>query len=475
MTDSLWTSEELARATRGALSGPFFEVSDVAIDSRQVKKGDLFVAISGEKFDGHDFVASALAQGAAGAVVSHRPADVPTDAPLLVVYDTMTALRDIAIAARARSTATIVAVTGSVGKTGTKDSLKAALSVFGETHASLGNLNNHIGAPLSLARLPLSAAYAVLELGMNHAGEISDLSRLVRPHLCIVTNVEATHIGHFPGIDAVAEAKGEIFEGMRAGHGIAVLNLDNAQYGLLRERAEAAGVERIVTFGRHETADVRLVGCESDAAGSRIVASIDGKLLAYTIDAIGAHWAFNSVGVLACVHALGLDVRQASLAIRSVTAKAGRGRQERIAVGGGSALLIDESYNASPASVGAALDVLAMMKPATGGRRIAILGDMLELGDRTAEMHRELADKAATSADAVFTVGPLMRSLRDALPSERRGGHADASEDMAPVAAAAVQPGDIVLVKGSLGTRMAPIVTAIRALATPRPRAANGH
>ncbi|UUX49095.1 UDP-N-acetylmuramoyl-tripeptide--D-alanyl-D-alanine ligase [Nisaea acidiphila] len=460
---ALWTSDELKRATRGTLHGPAFEIADLVIDSRKVTPGCLFVALPGERVDGHDFVGAALEAGAAAALVGRIPAGLEANAPLLEVEDVLGGLRDIAAAARARTGATVLAVTGSVGKTGTKDSLAAALSVFGEVHASAGNLNNHIGAPLSLARLPQTADYAVLELGMNHLGEISELTRLVRPDLTIITNVEETHIGHFRDVEQIAEAKSEIFEGLKEDEGLAVLNRDNAHFYFCAERAEATGA-RIVSFGRSEDADVRLIGAECGPEGSNIVVRVEGRQLVYRIDGIGMHWAFNSVGVLACIHALGLDLQKAARAIREVSAKAGRGKQEEIAFDDASLLLIDESYNASPASVTAALDVLSMTKPKGAGRRIAVLGDMLELGDRAEFLHLDLLAKVCGSADLVFTVGPMMDQMIRNLPPMLVGGHGATAEEVAPMVAAELEDGDVVLVKGSLGMGMAPIVAAIRAL-----------
>lgn len=464
MTASLWTSDELVKATRGTLHGPAFEIADLVIDSRKVTPGCLFVALPGERVDGHDYVATALQSGAAAALVSRVPEALNSDACLLVVNDVLDGLWDIARAARARSSATVLAVTGSVGKTGTKDTLAAALAVFGSVHASAGNLNNHIGAPLSLSRLPRDADYAVLELGMNHLGEISALTRLARPDLAIITNVEETHIGHFRDLEQIAEAKSEIFEGLEQDRGLAVLNRDNAHFYFCADRAEAAGA-RIVSFGRSEDADIRLIGAECGSDGSNIVVRVAGRQLAYRIDGIGMHWAFNSVGVLACIHALGLDLNKASKAIRDVTAKAGRGRQEKIAFGENGLLLIDESYNASPASVTAALEVLAMTKPTASGRRIAILGDMLELGERSDFLHLELLAKVCASADLVFTVGPLMGRMGHNLPPMLYGGHGATADDVVPLVIDTLCEGDVVLVKGSLGMAMAPIVGAIRDIA----------
>ena len=464
MTAPLWTSDELVKATRGTLSGPAFTIEDLVIDSRKVTPGCLFVALPGERVDGHDYVGAALQDGAAAALVSRIPNGLHGDAPLLLVEDVLAGLWDIALAARARSSATVLAVTGSVGKTGTKDSLAAALSVFGSVHASAGNLNNHIGAPLSLSRLPQDAEYAVLELGMNHIGEISALTRLVRPDLAIITNVEETHIGHFRDLEQIAEAKSEIFEGLEKDSGLAVLNRDNAHFYFCADKAEATGA-RIVSFGRSEDADVRLIGADCGPDGSDIVVRVDGRQLAYRIDGIGPHWAFNSVGVLACIHALGLDLDEAAKAIRDVTAKAGRGRQEDIAFGDVGLLLIDESYNASPASVTAALDVLAMAKPKGTGRRIAVLGDMLELGERSEFLHLDLLAKVCGSADLVFTVGPMMGQLGRNLPPMLFGGQGATAGEVAEQVISQLSEGDVVLVKGSLGMGMAPIVGAIRGLA----------
>ncbi|WP_193182839.1 UDP-N-acetylmuramoyl-tripeptide--D-alanyl-D-alanine ligase [Nisaea sediminum] len=463
MTEMLWTSDELEQATRGTLHGPAFEIADLVIDSRKVTPGCLFVALPGERVDGHDYVGSALEAGAAAALVSRIPAGLGADAPLLEVKDVLGGLRDIAAAARKRCKATVLAVTGSVGKTGTKDSLAAALAAFGSVHSSAGNLNNHIGAPLSLARLPKDTEYAVFELGMNHLGEISELTRLVRPHLTIITNVEETHIGHFRDVEQIAEAKSEIFEGLEKDRGLAVLNRDNAHFYFCAERAEAVGA-KIVSFGRSEDADVRLIGAECGPDGSNIVVRVEGRQLVYRIDGIGLHWAFNSVGVLACMHALGLDLQTAARAIREVSAKAGRGRQEEIALGETGLLLIDESYNASPASVTAALEVLAMTKPKDSGRRIAVLGDMLELGDRSEFLHLDLLAKVCGAADLVFTVGPMMDRLARNLPPILLGGSGNSAAEVADMVTEQLEDGDVVLVKGSLGMGMAPIVAAIRAL-----------
>jgi UDP-N-acetylmuramoyl-tripeptide--D-alanyl-D-alanine ligase len=351
-----------------------------------------------------------------------------------------------------------------------------ALSAAGATHASGGNLNNHIGAPLSLSRLPRDAAYAVLEMGMNHAGEIAPLSRMIRPHVAIVTNVAPVHIEFFKTERDIALAKAEIFEGMELG-GVAVLNLDNEWHPVLAECARANGVERVIGFGRSTDAEIRLIKLKSDVDGSLVDVEIDGQALSYQIDAVGAHWAFNSIGVLACAYALGLDMEASAAAIRRISAGRGRGGQVDIDLtSGGSFRLIDESYNASPAAMRAAFAVLAMTPPRGAGKRIAILGDMRELGSRSTDLHAELADDLlAALPGRVFTVGPLMRALRARLPRAIRGVHGDMSADIADVIAAEVRPGDVLLVKGSLGTNMAPIVAAIEALAEPQRLLVNGR
>jgi UDP-N-acetylmuramoyl-tripeptide--D-alanyl-D-alanine ligase len=476
MTAGLWTDTEARQATDGTVSGASWIASGVVIDSRKVGPGDLFVALPGDRVDGHDFVGAALAKGAAAAMVERVPDGLDPDAPLLLVEDVLTGLTRLGTAARSRSTATVVGVTGSVGKTGTKEALARALSVAGETHVSAGNLNNHIGAPLSLARLPRSAEYAVLEMGMNHAGEIAPLSRMIRPHLAIVTNVASVHIEFFDSERDIALAKAEIFEGMEPG-GIAVLNVDSEWYPLLAERARACGVDRVIGFGRSAEAEVRLVDAKSNRDGSMVEGLIDGRSFQYQLDAIGAHWAFNSIGVLACAHGLGLDIEASAAAIAAVSAGRGRGGQVLINLAsGGSICLIDESYNASPAAMRAAFSVLGLVGATGAGRRIAVLGDMRELGEHGTDLHAELADELlAVSPDRVYTVGPLMRALRARLPKSIRGLHGDISTDFADQLAADLSDGDVVLVKGSLGTNMAPIVAAIEALSEPLRLVANGR
>lgn len=464
---ALWTRTDAVAATQGRPVGADWSATGIAIDSRKVEPGDIFVALPGERVDGHDYVAPALRCGAAAALVSRIPSGLD-DAPLLVVDDVMDGLEDLARAARARSTARIVAVTGSVGKTGTKEMLAAALSACGKTVASVGNLNNHIGAPLSLARLPADCDFAVFELGMNHADEIRPLSRLVAPHAAIITNVEPVHIEFFDGIDGIADAKAEILEGLEPS-GVAVLNADNASYERIRSRARDLGVDRIVTFGRDARCDVRALAIEPTEDGTRVTAAIAGVETSWTVGGIGEHWGFNSIGVVAVLHALKVEIAPCLSHLSAVSAMRGRGGQVRIAtVDGGSALLIDESYNASPPAVRAALSVFA---GTPGNRRILVLGDMRELGDTAPAAHAGLKDAVdAAKPDEIYLCGQAMAHLRDALGAERVTAWAETADELADAVAGSVADGDVVLIKGSLAMGMKAIVSALEAAGAPAPR-----
>jgi UDP-N-acetylmuramoyl-tripeptide--D-alanyl-D-alanine ligase len=393
-----------------------------------------------------------------------------------VVADTLQGLQDLGGAARARTPAKFVAVTGSVGKTSTKEALKASLEPFGRTYASVGNLNNHWGAPLSLARMPRDTEYGVFELGMNHANEITPLSRLVKPQVAIITNVEAVHIEFFPSVAEIADAKAEIMDGMDA-QGTVVLPRDNPHFDRLAAHARRRGIADIVTFGS-DAADARLIDCVVSPTGSRITAEVMGRRVNYALGLPGLHQARNSLAVLAAVQALGLDVAAAAAALGGLAALKGRGAREQLMLVSGPITLLDESYNASPASVRAALSLLSASQPEGNGRRIAILGDMRELGDAGPMLHRELMpDIVAAGVDCVFLVGPIMRELHAILPQQIRAGHwAESTEVIQPLLGS-LRAGDVVLVKGSLGTRMAPIVEAMRAVdqaTVKRPKAANG-
>jgi UDP-N-acetylmuramoyl-tripeptide--D-alanyl-D-alanine ligase len=457
MSKELWTAAAIAAATGGRASGDW-SVSGISIDSRTVQPGELFIALRGPNHDGHDFVPDALGRGAA-ALVDRRPLRAGDGAPLIVVDDTMAALCALGRAARARSTARIAALTGSVGKTGTKEALRLALSAQAPTHASAASHNNHWGVPLSLARAPRAAVYAVYELGMNAPGEIAALTRLVRPQVALITAIAPAHLGFFPSIEAIAEAKGEIFQGLEPA-GIAVLNADDPQYPRLAALAEAAGCARVIGFGAAERAAARLVDVRLEAQGSDVAMALDGRPLAFRIAAPGKHWVSNSLAVVACAFALGADPATAARALAAFTPPAGRGRQHRVPVPGGEFTLIDDSYNANPASLGAALRVLG----SASGRKLAALGEMLELGAHAPRLHAELAlPIAACGAHKVYTAGPAMRHLHEALPPERRGRHVADAGELVPLLQAELRPGDTLLVKGSLGMRMGRIVEALLA------------
>ena len=463
MTAVLWSAAEMAAAMRAERAGPLPQgVTGISIDSRTLAAGEACFAIQGDARDGHDFVAAALARGAALAVVAaDRRAAMPADAPLLVVADVLQGLIDLAKASRARSTARIVAVTGSVGKTSSKEALRVALSADGETHASAASYNNHWGVPLSLARMPARAAYGVFEIGMNHAGEITPLVKLVRPHVAIVTTIEPVHLEHFGSLEAIADAKAEIFAGVEPG-GSAVLNRDNAQYARLAAAARAAGVSRIVRFGEHAEADARLVKLALLADGSTVRATILGDDVTYKLGAPGRHVAINSLAVLAAAKLAGADLALAAIALAGLEPPSGRGARVALTLAGGTATLIDESYNANPASMRAALALLAQTPVGARGRRIAVIGDMLELGPEGAAMHAALAEMIADcKVDLVFCSGPLMRALWDALPAALRGAYAPDSAALQPQVLAAIEAGDAVMIKGSLGSRMGPIVRAL--------------
>ncbi|HEV2550782.1 MAG TPA: UDP-N-acetylmuramoylalanyl-D-glutamyl-2,6-diaminopimelate--D-alanyl-D-alanine ligase [Stellaceae bacterium] len=453
----LWTASEAAVATGGRNTRDW-SATGVSIDSRTIASGDFFVALAGPNFDGHDFVKDALAKGAAAAMVAHVPAGVAETAPLLIVADTMAALEALGRASRHRTAAQAVGVTGSVGKTGTKEALRRAFERQGATFASVGSFNNQWGVPLSLARMPRETAFGIFEMGMNHAGEIDALSRLVEPHVAVITTVEPVHLGHFPSIEAIADAKAEIFTGM-APSGAAVLNRDNPHFERLAAAARARGIIRILAFGTHPDAQVKLIDSHLYATASAVTASVMGEIVDYCIAIPGQHWVMNSLAVLGAVKAAGADVGAAAGAMSSLRPLEGRGRRHTISVGGGTAELIDESYNASPASMRAAFGVLAAMTPPKGGRRIAVLGDMLELGDEAARLHADLAQPLIDAeVTLVFTAGPMMRHLYDALPKRMRGSHAATAAALAETVRRRLGAGDIVSVKGSHGSRMGEVV-----------------
>ncbi|HYI05798.1 MAG TPA: UDP-N-acetylmuramoyl-tripeptide--D-alanyl-D-alanine ligase [Reyranella sp.] len=457
---ALWTSDEVAQALGAVITAPF-EANGVTFDSRAVGKGDLFFALKGETTDGHGFVAEAMKRGAAAAVVSR---DVENASGTLIrVPDTLKALEGLGRAARRRSKARIASVTGSVGKTSTKDALRAMLSAQAPTSASTASFNNHVGVPISLARLPREARYGVFEIGMNHPGEIEPLARQVEAHVGVVTNVGPAHIGFMGSEEAIADEKACLFAGMTQG-AVAVLNRDGKHYERLAGHARRFGVSRIVGFGRGETADARLVSCSLQDTGSDVVALIHGRRIEYRLGAAGEHWVLNSIAALAVAEALGADVEQAAASLAGVTASPGRGARRFLKFGTGTVELLDESYNGNPMSVRAMLAILARTEPAKGGRRLLALGDMRELGEGADAYHAGLADAVSASGAAqVFLCGPHMEALWRKLEPTQRGVHRPDSMALAGEVAAALRAGDVIAVKGSLGSKMKHVVDAILA------------
>jgi UDP-N-acetylmuramoyl-tripeptide--D-alanyl-D-alanine ligase len=469
MSAPLWTYETLLGVMSGRPTGMSPKsITGLSIDSRSLKPGEAFFAIRGDQFDGHDFVPAALGRGAATAVVAEaRLASLgTTGGPLTVVGDVLEALRDVARAARARSEARIVAVTGSVGKTGTKEMLAAALGADQPVHASPASFNNHWGVPLSLARMPMSARCGIFEIGMNHAGEIAPLVAMVRPHVAIVTNVEPVHLEFFSGVEEIAAAKAEIFSGLEPG-GAALINRDNPHFSVLSELARAAGVERIIGFGEHQGAEVKLERVALKSNCSCVSATVLDQEITYKLGAPGRHVVQNSLAVLGAVALLGADLAKAALALAELEPPEGRGRRYDLPFRGGSVTLIDESYNANPASMASAISLLGDTSPGhqgpRQGRRIAVLGDMRELGKNSEVMHAALAGLIAQAGvDLVFAAGPSMAALWKELPTHRRGGYAERANELEGLLFEAIGPGDVVMVKGSNASRLAPLVQAMR-------------
>jgi UDP-N-acetylmuramoyl-tripeptide--D-alanyl-D-alanine ligase len=451
VTAPLWSQADLSAATGAPAS---FAATGVSIDSRTVAPGDLFVALVGENGDGHAHVADALAKGAAGALV-HRSVNGADPGRLIVVGDTLAGLTALGAFARDRFAGRVVAVTGSVGKTTTKEMLRAVLGEAGLTHAAVASYNNHWGVPLTLARMPPDAAFGIVEIGMNHAGEILPLARLARPRVAVVTAIAAAHLGFLGSIEAIADEKASIAAGLEPG-GVFVLPADSPL--LARMRAHA-GTAEVRLFGTGP-ARVRLLDSASGPDSNDVTALVGDVRVAFCMSAPGRHMASNALAALAVADALGLDPLTSAAALAGFTPVGGRGARRKIAVPGGDILLLDESYNASPAAVRAALSVLALQPAA---RRVAVLGDMLELGDAGPAEHAALAPEVASSADLLFTCGPLMRGLIESVPSRLRAAHAETSAALAPLVVAAMRPADAVLVKGSLGSRMNTIVQALDA------------
>ena len=467
---ALWTSRDAARAT-GGTSTADWQATGVSIDTRTLEPGALFVALKDVR-DGHDFVAAALEGGAAAALVSRVPDNVPADAPLLIVGDVLRALEDLGRAARARSAAKVIAVTGSVGKTGTKEMLRSALGGQGHVHAAERSFNNHWGVPLTLARMPADTDFAVIEIGMNHPGEIGPLSRLARPDVAVITTVAAVHMQAFDSIEQIAQAKAEIFEGLAPG-GTAVLNADIGTAAILRDAA-AQATENILTFGVAENADFRLDSARLVGTTTSIRATLQGREVLFKLSAPGRHLAMNALSVLAAVEAVGADTAMAMLDLGAWQAPDGRGARFMVHLStaeGETLELIDESYNANPTSMAAALEVLAASQPVDGvgrtmkGRKIAVLGDMLELGPNELALHAGLAAvEAMQQVDLVHVAGRRMNALHAALPFSRRGEYHETAGALAARVHRLLDAGDVVMIKGSNGSRISLVAEAIKRL-----------
>ena len=453
MSRPLWDSNEIAHATGGDARGGDFTAGGVSIDTRTLERGDLFIALAGER-DGHEFIDAALARGAAGALVSRQ-----ADGPRVVVPDTFDALQAMGLHARDRAPhARRCAVTGSVGKTSVTQAIASGLALAGRSHTSVKSYNNHIGVPLTLARMPRETERAVFEVGMNHADEIKPLSWMIQPHVAAITTVGPVHIENFPDGEAgVAKAKAEVFAGMAPG-GVAVLNADNRWFEFLRDEAERWDLE-VRGFGSAPGCDARLTGFNA-GEGAQVEAIVDGEVLRFPIRMSGAHWGLNSLCALLSLEAMNVDRAIALAALATFEPLDGRGAERAVAIPGGEFLLVDESYNANPVSMGAALASLGA-RPVKG-RRLVALTDMLELGEDAPAYHAALAaELEAAKVDLVFCAGPLMRSLWDALPPTRRGAYADTASALVGAVEAALSPGDVVMVKGSKGSRAAAIAEAL--------------
>jgi UDP-N-acetylmuramoyl-tripeptide--D-alanyl-D-alanine ligase len=463
ISKALWTAEDAALATGGRLVGAdAWIATGVSIDTRSLEPGDLFVALKYQR-DGHEFVGDAIAKGAAAALVSSPGSSAA--GPALVAGDTLEALRGLARAARSLTSARCCAITGSVGKTSVKEALAACLSPSGPTHHAVKSFNNHIGVPLTLARMPADSRFAVFEIGMNNRGEIAPLAAMAAPHVAIVTTVAPVHIENLGSLEGIADEKADIYTGLTR-DGVALVPAEAPHVDRLLRVAEQHGAATLL-FGRGPECDARLLSFDVGPDGSDARADILGRPISYRVGAPGSQWATNSLAALTATALLGGDLDAAIEAMARLEPAEGRGRARVVMAASGTFTLVDDAYNASPLSVATALDTLSRRPTGNGGRRIAMLGDMLELGPDEASYHAGLAEPAAQAGiELVFCAGPRMRALWDALPPERRGGYAEDADSLAVIATAAVRAGDVILVKGSNGSRMARVVSALAALHT---------
>ncbi|MGU3398220.1 UDP-N-acetylmuramoylalanyl-D-glutamyl-2,6-diaminopimelate--D-alanyl-D-alanine ligase [Brucellaceae bacterium D45D] len=463
----LWTWDDMVEAMEGRPVGTFPKgITGISIDSRTLKPGEAFFAIKGDQFDGHDFATSAMAAGAALLVVAeHRlPAFGNVKVPMIVVDDVLEALTKLGVASRARSKAQIIAVTGSVGKTTTKEALRHVLSEEGKVHASVASFNNHWGVPLTLARMPQDTDYGIFEIGMNHADEIRPLVRMVRPHIALITLVAPAHLGHFANLEEIASAKAEIFEGIVPG-GYALLNRDDKRFKQLEELAIKAGVEHIVTFGENARSNYRLRDVKLHAACSCMTVKIGNDEALVKVGMPGRHIVQNMLAVLGAADLAGADVARVALAMATLSAEGGRGARHVLQHSdGGTFTLIDESYNANPTSMRASLALLQSTPPEGKGRRIAVLGDMLELGRQSGKLHADLARPIVDAeVNALFIAGHEMSVLKNALPVEIHTEYRQSTEELLPLVVKVVRPGDVIMVKSSQGVGFARIVKALTA------------
>lgn len=465
MSEWLWALEDLIAAMaaepRGALP---LGINGVSIDTRSLEIGDAYFAIKGDVHDGHKFVAAAFKSGAALSVVSHEKLNQleGDTGPLLVVNDVLKAMEALGRASRVRSNAQIIAITGSVGKTTTKEALRLALSACGKVHASAASYNNHWGVPLTLARMPVDVDYGIFEIGMNHPGEISTLVRMVKPHVAAIMNVAAVHLGAFRDVDEIALAKAEIFEALTK-NGTAVLNADDDRLPILLERAKQNGVKNIVLFGEAKSADVHIDKLVLHGSCSCLTANVIGTPMVVKVGAPGRHIVQNIAGVLAIVKLVDADLARAGLALANMEAVKGRGQQVLLDHPDGQLKLIDESYNANPTSMTAALNLLGASQPKGAGRRVAVLGDMMELGETSGQLHASLAHAVLNNKiDRVYLAGNEMKSLADALKGEVECVHADGIEALAPKVISELRGGDVVMAKASLGMKFAVLIEELK-------------
>ncbi|WBU60752.1 UDP-N-acetylmuramoyl-tripeptide--D-alanyl-D-alanine ligase [Paracoccus albus] len=446
----LWTSQDAAAATGGQVTADW-QANGVSIDTRTIQPGDLFVALKDVR-DGHDFVAQALEKGAAAALVSRVPDGVAADAPLLIVDDVLKGLDALGRAGRARMGGKVIGVTGSVGKTSTKEMLRAALASQGRVHAAEASYNNHWGVPLTLARMPADSDFAIIEIGMSNPGEIAPLAKMARPHAALITTIAAAHIGAFGHVDGIAHEKAAIFQGLVPA-GAAIIPTDLSTTPILREAADEAGAP-ILCFG--EDGEARLISSTPEGESLKVRAALSGKPINFVLHSVGPHFAQNAIGVLATVSAIGGDVVEAAKGLGDWLPPKGRGAVEQL----GSIRLIDDAFNANPDSMRAGLGTLARLP---GGRRVAVLGDMLELGPDEAKQHSDLAsDPVMASVDLVHAAGPLMRHFYEALPQSKRGLWSESADGLVERLDEMLQDGDTVLIKGSKSSYISRVVEALR-------------